>query len=154
MGLYRKNGTRLTKAALPIALLDDPLVTVTADIYQSEPYGRGDGQPEGSKRFLLYPAGSMARRSVVEALFTAATITSVSPAKGPQAGGTVVTITGTALDGASTVTFGGKPGTNLRVQSATQLTVTTPSGTAGSAAVAITHDTGTTSLPDAFAYEA
>lgn len=51
MGLYRQDGTRITKAAFPAAALDDLPVQVTEDVYVSEPYGRGDGQPEGSSAF-------------------------------------------------------------------------------------------------------
>lgn len=154
MGLYRKDGSRITKAALPVAPLDDPLVTVTADIYQSEPYGRGDMQPEGSKRLLLYPAGTLVRRSVLDRLFTPATISTISPVKGPAAGGTIVTIKGTALDGVTAVSFGGKPGTELRVRSATELSVKTPSGTAGAVTVDLADDAGTVSKANAYTYDA
>ncbi|MFB6525245.1 IPT/TIG domain-containing protein [Streptomyces sp. NPDC056399] len=154
MGLYRKDGSRITKAALPVALLDDPLVTVTADIYQSEPYGRGDMKPEGSKRFLLYPAGCVVRRSVLDRLFTPATISTISPVKGAAVGGTVITIKGDALDGVSAVSFGGKPGTELRVRSATELSVKTPSGTSGAVTVDLADDLGAVSKANAYTYEA
>ncbi|MEU8540903.1 IPT/TIG domain-containing protein [Streptomyces sp. NPDC048717] len=154
MGLYRKDGSRIAKAALPVAPLDDPLVTVTADIYQSEPYGRGDAQPEGSKQFLLYPAGSVVRRSVVERLFTPATVSAISPAKGPAAGGTIVMVKGADLDGVTAVKFGGKPGTELRVRSATELSVKTPVGAAGIVVVEVATDAGTVSKANGYTYEA
>ena len=37
----------------------------------------------------------------------------ISPDQGSTGGGTIVTVTGTNLTGASAVTFGTKPGTNL-----------------------------------------
>lgn len=79
MGLYRHDGTRITKERFPAAALNDPPVRVTEDVYVSEPYGRGDGQPEGSKRFLLYPAGTVVARSAVDRLFTVATIAATGP---------------------------------------------------------------------------
>ncbi|MGI5337663.1 IPT/TIG domain-containing protein [Streptomyces sp. CA-181903] len=153
MGLYRQDGTRITKAAFPAAALDDPPVRVTEDVYESEPYGRGDGQPEGSKRLLLYPTGTIVARSVVDRLFTSATVSTISPAMGPATGGTTVTIKGAGLDGVSAVSFGGVAGTGLHVRSAAELSVKTPPGTAGAAPVVLTTDSGAIKA-DGFAYEA
>ncbi|MEU1311051.1 IPT/TIG domain-containing protein [Streptomyces cinnamoneus] len=154
MGLYRQDGTRITKAAFPAAALDDPPVRITEDVYVSEPYGRGDGQPEGSKRFLLYPAGTIVVRSAIGRLFTSASIDSISPAKGPAAGGTAITIKGADLDGVSAVTFGAAAGTDLHVRSATELTVKTPPGAAGAVSVELADDSGAVSKADGFTYEA
>ncbi|MDI3407677.1 IPT/TIG domain-containing protein [Streptomyces cavernicola] len=153
MGLYRQDGTRITKAAFPAAALDDPPVRVTDDVYISEPYGRGDGQPEGSKRFMLYPAGTIVLRSAVDRLFTAAALTSISPATGLAAGGITVTIKGSNLDGVSAVTFGGAAGTELNVRSTGELTVKTPPGE-GAVAVELADDSGTVSKANGFTYEA
>ncbi|WP_181769916.1 IPT/TIG domain-containing protein, partial [Bradyrhizobium sp. UNPF46] len=54
------------------------------------------------------------------------TVTSVSPTQGPQTGGTTVVITGTNLSGASAVTFGATAATGFTVNSATQITATSP----------------------------
>jgi hypothetical protein len=59
----------------------------------------------------------------------APTITKVSPAWGPPAGGTVVTITGTNFTGTNSVTFGGVAATNIVVVSPTTLRATSPAGT-------------------------
>ena len=69
----------------------------------------------------------------VPASFTAAapTVSAVSPRSGPTTGGTLVTITGTSFTGATTVLFGTVAGTNLKVVSATQITVDSPAGSAG-----------------------
>ncbi len=68
-------------------------------------------------------------------------VTGVSPATGTTGGGTLVTITGTHLDGPVTVKFGAKPGTitvdlNTKImvksppgQGTVEITVTTPAGT-------------------------
>ncbi|MGW1275496.1 IPT/TIG domain-containing protein [Streptomyces tsukubensis] len=144
VGLYREDGTRITRQAFPaVALDDDPPVRVTEDIYRSEPYGRGDGQPEGSKRSLLYQAGTVVPRSAIDRAFTAATVTSIAPAKGPVAGGTTITVTGAHLDGVSAVALGGSSATGLRIHSANRLTVTTPAGAAGAVTLELVDDSGT-----------
>jgi hypothetical protein len=53
-------------------------------------------------------------------------ITLVTPASGPRAGGTTVTVTGTGFTGGTTVTVGGVPATGVNVLSATSLTFVTP----------------------------
>ncbi len=55
-------------------------------------------------------------------------ITAVSPAGGPAAGETTVTLTGTGFTGATGVSFGASPGTDLQVVSDTVITVTSPPG--------------------------
>ena len=74
-------------------------------------------------------------------------VTGVSPASGSTVGGSTVTITGTGLDGATVVSFGGTAGT-ITADSAKQITVTSPpsastAGTiAGSSTQATTAGTG------------
>ncbi|HEX5009795.1 MAG TPA: IPT/TIG domain-containing protein, partial [Planctomycetota bacterium] len=58
-------------------------------------------------------------------------ISAVTPNVGGIAGGTEVTITGASVVGVTSVTFGGVPGTNLEIDSATQLTVVTPAHAPG-----------------------
>lgn len=53
----------------------------------------------------------------------------MSPASGPVAGGTTVTITGTNLTGATAVNFGIPAATSFTVESATQIIATSPAGT-------------------------
>lgn len=55
-------------------------------------------------------------------------ITLVSPPSGSIAGGTVVTITGKNLGGASAVEFGSTPAASFTVDSDTEITATTPRG--------------------------
>ncbi|MGW3626265.1 IPT/TIG domain-containing protein [Streptomyces sp. NPDC000880] len=152
MGIYKANGQRVTKAAFPSTAVTDTPKRITEDVYQSEPYGRGDGRPEGSKRFLLYQAGTIVPQSEIDRLFTAATIASVSPATGPAAGGTTVTIKGTGLDGVSAVNFGATPGTNLLIVSATELTVRSPAGTAGAKDVVAVDDAGNVTKTGGYTY--
>ncbi len=83
----------------------------------------------------------------------APTVTSVSPNFGPQAGGTSVTITGTDLSGATAVLFGGTTATSYVVNSATQITATSPAGT-GPVDVRVTTAGGTSAISgaDQFSY--
>ena len=70
---------------------------------------------------------------------TPPTVSSVSPNTGPIAGGTAVTITGTNFAAGATVTFGGTAATNVVVVSGTQITATTPAGSAGAVTVTVTN---------------
>jgi hypothetical protein len=83
------------------------------------------------------------------------TVTGVSPAAGPLAGGTTVTITGTNLTAASLVDFGTIAGSNIVVNSSgTQLTVTSPAETAGPVNVTVTAPGGVSAIngTDGFTY--
>ena len=81
------------------------------------------------------------------------TTSSVSPNNGPTTGGTAVTITGTRFLAGATVTFGVNAATNVVVVSGTQITATTPAGTAGPVAVTVTNPGGLSgSLTNGFTY--
>ncbi|GAA1332779.1 hypothetical protein GCM10009610_73140 [Pseudonocardia xinjiangensis] len=80
-------------------------------------------------------------------------VTTVSPSSGPTPGGTVVTITGTGFTGVTAVTFGGAPAASFTVNSATQITATTPVHAAGAAPVVVTKPGANSSNADvAFFY--
>ncbi|MHC5018853.1 MAG: IPT/TIG domain-containing protein [Planctomycetota bacterium] len=84
----------------------------------------------------------------------APTLTGVSPAAGPLAGGTTVTLTGTNFVNGATVTFGGALATAVNVVSATQITCTNPAGTIGSAGVTVTNvDTLSATLANGYTYQ-
>src|ERR1700681_659502 len=87
--------------------------------------------------------------------FAAPTVTAVSPNTGPSSGGTSVTVTGTNLGGASTVTFGSGAGTNIAVNGGgSSLTVTAPAGAVGKTDVTVTTPGGTSAIggADKFTY--
>ncbi|MFR9749661.1 beta strand repeat-containing protein [Nocardia sp. 004] len=69
-------------------------------------------------------------------------ITTLFPISGPEAGGTVVIITGTGFTGATAVTFGATPAAGFTVDSATQITATAPPGV-GAVGVTVTTPGGT-----------
>ena len=80
------------------------------------------------------------------------TVTDVAPSFGPAAGGTSVTVTGTGFVTGTTVSFNGVPASNLTLLSATQLTATTPPGSAGPANVTVSNANGSATLAGGFTY--
>ncbi|MEY9932153.1 YVTN family beta-propeller protein [Catenulispora sp. GP43] len=84
----------------------------------------------------------------------AASVSAVSPAQGPEAGGTTVTITGGLFTGATGVDFGGTPAASFTVDSGTQITAVAPAHTDGTFDVTVTDDNGTsaTGAGDKFTY--
>jgi len=81
------------------------------------------------------------------------TIASFSPAAGPTAGGTQLTITGTNLLNTTAVQVRGVA-TAFTVDGDTQITATAPGAAAGLAAVAVTTLSGSASAPTQFHYQA
>ena len=74
------------------------------------------------------------------------TVTGISPASGPSAGGTVVTITGAGFTGATAVTFGAVPASDYSVDSDTRITVTSPASTPGTREITVTTAGGTSAF--------
>jgi hypothetical protein len=84
------------------------------------------------------------------------TVTGISPTSGPTAGGQSVTITGSGFVNGATVSVGGQAATGVGVDSATQITATTPAHAAGTVDVVVstTGGTSTTSANDHYTYVA
>ena len=103
---------------------------------------------------LLAVGGSTPR---AEAVGPTPTIATVTPARGPIAGGTTVTITGTDFAAPMSATFGGTPATSVVVVNSTTLTCITPPHAKGDVNVVVTQTTApeTPSAPavNAFAYD-
>ncbi len=112
-------------------------VAATVDITVVTPGGTSATSPADKYRYAAQPV-----------------ITSISPASGPLAGGTAVTITGTNFTGATAVHFGSTQATAFTVVSATQITATAPAGVAGTVDITVTSPGGTTaaSLADQYTY--
>ena len=70
------------------------------------------------------------------------TVASIAPTSGTTAGGTTVTITGTGFNGATAVKFGATAAA-FTVNSAAQITATSPAGGAGTVDVTVTTPGGT-----------
>ena len=88
--------------------------------------------------------------------YDAAAVSLVSPAAGPEAAGTVVTVHGTGFTAVKSVLFGPAVGTGVKVVSATELTVTSPAHAAGTVDVRVTTAGGTSPVAggDKFSYDA
>jgi alpha-tubulin suppressor-like RCC1 family protein len=88
-------------------------------------------------------AGTSAKGAADRFTYLAApTIKKLAPKAGPATGGTVITITGTGLTGATSVSFGANAGKVLSVKSATAMTVESPAG-AGTVSVVVSAPGGT-----------
>lgn len=77
----------------------------------------------------------------------------IVPATGPVAGGTVVTITGVGLTGATGVKFGPSQGVAFSVVADSTIHVTTPSRPAGAEDVTVQHPAGNMDVAGGFTYE-
>ena len=79
-------------------------------------------------------------------------IASVSPNQGIYSGGTAITITGSFLNGATSVKVGGVPATNVVAVNSTTVTAVTPAGSVGAASVEVTGAKGTATATNLFTY--
>lgn len=100
------------------------------------------------------PGGTATKTTGFTFVVPPPTIASVAPASGSTLGGTTVTITGTNLTGASAVTFGGTAAASFTVDSATQVTATTPAHSAGAVNVVVTTPGGSVTRTGGFTYVA
>jgi hypothetical protein len=84
----------------------------------------------------------------------APTVNGISPNGGPVGGGTVVTIKGTSLTGATSVKFGSVQAASFTVKSATSISAVSPAGQAGTVDLTVTTPGGTSALvpKDRFSY--
>jgi alpha-tubulin suppressor-like RCC1 family protein len=79
---------------------------------------------------------------LVEAAGPAPTVTKISPKKGPAAGSTTVTVTGTGFAGATSVRFGSANALSYEVDSTTSITAVAPPHTSGAVEVTVTTPNG------------
>lgn len=86
--------------------------------------------------------------------FVAPQIDTISPAFGPVAGGTTVTISGQYFTGATSVYFGSSPAQSYTVNSDTQITAVSPAGSSGSVDIQISLQSSSSSRPNMFTYGA
>lgn len=157
MGVYDASGTRISKGAISKTAVTepDPEFTITADYYKSFEYDNvadARDDQEGRGRARAFYAGQVVRQSEIDALYPAATVDTLTPATGLAAGGTVVTIKGTNLDGVTGVTFGGTAGTAYTYVDQETIRVTTPAKTAGTYNVVVADDSGTVTKTNGFVY--
>src|SRR5208282_4784532 len=84
---------------------------------------------------------------------TRPTVTSIGPSSGPEAGATIVTITGMNFSEATAVMFGSTPAPRYTIRSATSITATSPAGK-GTIDVTVANAEGASSTGplDSFTY--
>ena len=80
------------------------------------------------------------------------TVTAVTPLQGSILGGTQITVNGTNLGGATSVTIGGVPATNVVAVSSTTVTAVTPAGSVGAVDVTVSGPKNTATAANAFTY--
>ena len=122
-------------------------VAITADSATQIAVTSPPGNPGTVNIIVVTPGGTTA----IQFTYVAPpVVTAISAARGPTGGGTPVTITGTGLAGATGVSFGSAAAT-ITADSATQITVTSPPGNAGTVSVTVTT-AGGTSNAEPFTY--
>jgi uncharacterized protein YjiK len=144
---YAFVGLERSHMALVFDVTNPAAVTFTGGLARA-----GDLNPEGlvvvsaadspTGKPLLLVASEVSQTLTVFELYPT-TVTNVTPAIGSTSGGTSVTITGTSFAGVSAVTFGGTAATSYTVDSATQITATTPAHASGLADVTVTTPVST-----------
>ncbi|WP_232247177.1 IPT/TIG domain-containing protein [Kitasatospora azatica] len=130
-------GTNLTNAtAVSFGATTTPFVVVSAtQIIATVPPGGGTVQVTATT-----PGGTS--NGVSYTYLQVPTLSSLAPDKGPVAGGSSVTLTGTNLTNATAVSFGATVASFV-VVSATQIIATAPTGSAGPVNVTVTTPGGT-----------
>jgi hypothetical protein len=107
----------------------------------------------GASQIQVVTNGIASTAVAVTVASTAPSIASLSPASGPNTGGTSVTITGANFAAGATVTFGGTFASVVKLNSATSITVTTPAHAAGAVSVVVTNLNGqSATLTGGFTY--
>jgi len=138
--------TGATAVSFGSAVVNNPTVNGATEITVVSPPGNGTVDVQ-----VTTPNGTSDTGASDEFTYDTAvagpTISSISPASGPAAGGTNVTIMGTGfIMGSTSVSFGGTAASNVIVVSDTQITATSPGGS-GTVNVTVTTPNGTASAP-------
>jgi hypothetical protein len=131
--------------ALVSDVVPAPAVTVNPALVAYDAHGNELYNQSGSA-FLVLAAGYV----------PPARVTALSPASGPSSGGTAVTITGTGLNAATGVRFGGVAAASYAIASSTQMTAVAPASVAGTVDVTVLDAGGAsaTSTADRFTFVA
>src|SRR5262249_48270392 len=129
------------------------IVNSTTQITATSPGGIGTVDETVTSPGGTSAASTADQFTYVPAPALAPTVTKINPNTGPTSGGSSVTITGTNFSGATTVRFGNNAAGSFTVNSATQITATSPAGI-GTVDVTVTTSGGTsaTSSGDRFTY--
>jgi len=141
------------------------LAGATSVSFGSDPATSFTAEKDGKKITAVAPAESTGTVSItvttpggtttVNNAFTyvGPTVTRVSPTSGSHLGGNRVTITGTDLNGATSVEFGSVAGTNVSANAAgTRVTVDAPAESAGTVSVTVATPSGTVTVSGAYTF--
>lgn len=148
MTIKNPSGTTQTKTAIMATMTD---VTPDANkVYRFDGSTQmlkaytpeGASQVEGARNLALVP-GRTYTKLQIDALFPAATVTSITPTTAAAAGGTSITFKGDNLTGVTAITLGGTAFTAVTVVDENTVTATSPAKTAGTYDVVLTDDSGT-----------
>ncbi len=145
-------GTNLTGAtAVTIGGVAATSVTVVnaTTISATTPAGTA-----GAKDVVVTTPGGSASLTNAYTYVAAPTITAISPATGPTAGGQTVTVTGTNLTGATTLTIGGAAATSVTVVNDTTITAITPPRSVGAKNIVVSAPGGNATLTNGYTYVA
>lgn len=136
-------------AATEVAFGPNPAVSMHVDsdiqITATTPPGTGTVDI-----LVTTPAGTSASNPAARFTYLAAAgplpqVTGATPSQGPESGGTSIVLAGSGLTGATTVSFGPAPATDVTVSSDTQITATTPRGN-GTVDILVTTPAGTSAV--------
>jgi hypothetical protein len=121
--------------------------------YNANAYSSGPSDPFGAATTDGEQTSLYATYTTAAVNSAAPTVTGLSPASGPQAGGTSVSISGTNFTGATVVRFGAASALNPTLNSAGSITAVSPPG-AGTVDVTVTSPAGTSAISstDRFSY--
>jgi hypothetical protein len=111
-------------------------------------------EPGGVNVRVTTPRGTAAGFSLFTYVTPRPTVFSVSPGRGPTAGGTNVTITGSNFTGATRVVFGDTPAPNFTVVNATTIAATAPPHAVGTVGVRVVTASGSSTATGMFTYVA
>ncbi|HEV2980367.1 MAG TPA: IPT/TIG domain-containing protein [Solirubrobacteraceae bacterium] len=100
------------------------------------------------------PAGTSATGAADRFFYSRPTVKKLSPRKGPQPGGTTVTITGTHFSGVTAVKFGSTEASSFKVKSETEIVAVSPAHAKGRVDVTVNSPNGMSlvSTKDRFRY--
>ena len=121
-------GTNPNFAAAGLANNFGPTKTLALTAASTAALGTGDGRHRHHHRPARAPAGNAPDLGAFQFNVLAPTVTGVSPASGPTAGGTSVTISGIGFVDVTAVAFGATAATSFTVNSTTSITATSPAG--------------------------
>ena len=144
LGAGFTGATAVTFGGVPaaaFAVVDDGTLTAVTPAHADGPTDvvvQVSGAPSNPLTFTFVAPG-------------APVLAAIDPSSGLTDGGTTVVITGSGFTGATGVQFGLAPGTDVSVDSDTQITATTPANVAGPVDVVVQHPDGD-SNPLTFTY--